>query len=129
MGDTRFGGFNLEKAREFLRNKKKHKEALINRRFQKARNDFEQITAMIRKTYKPGAIYQCGSLPNRDRLTDISDIDIALAGDIPAEAFFEMYGKAMEMTDLPLDIIELDKIHALHAQSIREKGRVVYGGE
>jgi hypothetical protein len=126
---TRFGGFNLEKAREFLRNKKKHKQALIDRRFQKARNDFERITAMIWKTYKPRAIYQWGSLLNLDRFSGISDIDIALTGDIPAEAFFEMYGKAMEMTDLPLDIIELDKIHPLHAMSIRERGRMVYGSE
>jgi len=129
VDDTRFGGFNLEKAREFLRNKKKHKQASIDRRFQKAWNDFERITAMIWKTYKPRAIYQWGSLLNRDRFSDISDIDIALAGNIPAEAFFEMYGKAIEMTKLPLDIIELDKINPLHAQSIREKGRVVYGRE
>ncbi len=127
MDNTRFGEFNFEKAREFLRNKKKQKQALIERRFQKAWDGFEQITAMIWKTYKPRAIYQWGSLLNRDRFSDISDIDIALTGDIPAEAFFEMYGKAMEMTDLALDIIELDKIHPLHAQSIREKGRVVYG--
>lgn len=129
MDDTRFGGFNLEKAREFLRNKKKHRQLLIERRFQKAWNDFERITAMIWKIYKPRAIYQWGSLLNRDSFSGISDIDIALGGDMPAEAFFEMYGKAMEMTDLPLDIIELDKIHPLHAQSIREKGRVVYGRE
>ena len=84
---------------------------------------------MIWKTYKPRAIYQWGLLLNRDRFSGISDIDIELVGDMPAEAFFEMYGKAMEMTKLPLDIIELDKIHPLHAQSIREKGRVVYGRE
>ncbi len=129
MDNTRFGAFNLEKAREFLRNKKKSKQALIERRFQKAWNDFEQIAEMIWKSYKPKAIYQWGSLLNRDWFSDISDIDIALAGHITAEAFFEMYGKAMEMTDLPLDIVELDKIHPLHAQSIREKGRLVYGRE
>lgn len=84
---------------------------------------------MIWKSYKPMAIYQWGSLLNRDWFSDISDIDIALAGHITAEAFFEMYGKAMEMTDFPLDIVELDKIHPVHAQSIREKGRLVYGRE
>ncbi len=84
---------------------------------------------MIWQTYKPRAIYQWGSLLNRDSFSDIFDIDIGLTGDIPAEAFFEMYGKAMEMTNLPPDIIELDKIDPLHAQSIHKRGRVVYGRE
>ncbi len=84
---------------------------------------------MIWETYCPKAIYQWGSLLDRDRFSEISDIDIAISGHISAEVFFEMFGKAMDMTDFSLDIVELEKIHPLHARNIREKGRLVYGNE
>ena len=84
---------------------------------------------MIWKSYKPAAIYQWGSLLHREQFSELSDIDIALSGQITGETFFEMYGKAADMTEFSLDIVELGKIHPLHARSIRENGRLVYGGE
>ena len=66
---------------------------------------------------------------SRAHFSFISDIDIAVEGITSAEAFFAMYGDAEALTNFPLDIVQIEKIEKLHAQSIREKGRVVYERE
>lgn len=121
--------FDFDRARRFVLEKRQKRRASLDARYEKACTDFRRITAMIWEQYHPKAIYQWGSLLNRRDFSEISDIDIALMGDFSAESIFEMYGKALDMTDFPLDIIELDKIHPLHAKNIRKNGRLVYGEE
>lgn len=129
MSKKYFEGFDLAETRNFLRARIERRQSLLEQRFKKAWEDFEQIAKMIWKTYHPRAIYQWGSLLDRDRFSEISDIDIALSGHISAESFFEMYGKATDITEFPVDIVELEKIHPLHARNIRDRGRLVYGKE
>lgn len=81
---------------------------------------------MMVKQYRVRRVYQWGSLLNEQNFADWSDIDIAVEADLTAEEFFALYGEAMKMTDFPLDLVELDKIEPLHAESIRRKGRSVY---
>ena len=74
----------------------------------------------------PRRIYQWGSLLNRDRFTEISDIDIALEGLTGAEQFFAALGLAMERSTLPVDVVELEKLPPTAAERIRERGKLVY---
>jgi predicted nucleotidyltransferase len=111
---------------EFIRKKLEKEKAENHRRFEKAWQDFHQITALMIEKYKPIRIYQWGSLLNEQHFSAISDIDVAVEGITDAQTYFEMIGEADEMTDVPLDIVQLEKIDPIHAQSIRTKGKLIY---
>lgn len=121
--------FDYESAREFLASKERRRQALLDARFQRAWEDFRRISKMIQEKYAPRAIYQWGSLLDLGHFSEISDIDIALEGPMTPERFFALLNEAESMTDLPLDIVELEKIHPAHAAGIRSRGRLVYGRE
>lgn len=117
---------HIEKSREFL--KKKHDKAERQRLklYDKACSDFTIIVNHIIETYNPRRIYQWGSLLEPDKFREYSDIDIALEGITSAEEFFSILNTADDLTSFKLDIVQLEKIHPLHAQSIREKGKLIY---
>ena len=74
----------------------------------------------------PRRIYQWGSLLDRKRFSDISDLDIAVEGlNGPAE-FFLVLGIAMNATALPVDIVEREKVPTDVAERIRERGALVH---
>ena len=83
-------------------------------------------TAMLARDYAPERIWQWGSLLDRRRFSEISDFDIAAEGIPDTATFFDLYGKALELTAFPLDLVELERIEALHAESIRKGGMLVY---
>jgi len=120
------GPFDMTKARENL--KKRREEAAKERKelFYKAEDDCKAIIQMIIEHFNPARIYQWGSLLNKEMFTDYSDIDIALEGMGPIEDVIELERRAEKMTDFPLDIIELEKVPAAHADTIRLKGICVY---
>jgi predicted nucleotidyltransferase len=117
---------DLDQALDFLRQKRLTREAKLDRRFEQAWADARAIIELIARKYQPLRIYQWGSLLRREHFSEISDIDIAVEGIAGPERFFALYGEAMDLTGLPLDLVEIEKIHPLHAQSIRERGRLVY---
>jgi len=109
-----------------LRKKKEITEKRNRERFQTAKLDFDRILEMLIREYHPRRVYQWGSLLHENEFSDISDIDIAVELDLDPKTFFAMLGKAQSLTAFPLDLVELDKIHPLHADSIRKHGRLVY---
>lgn len=117
---------DIEKAAAFVRRKQLARQKELDARFIQATCDFERITEMIVERYRPRRIYQWGSLLDRRRFSEISDIDIAVEGIGSVEAYFQLLGDADEMTDFPVDLVEMEKIDPLHADSIRRKGRLVY---
>ncbi|MCP4751776.1 MAG: nucleotidyltransferase domain-containing protein [Proteobacteria bacterium] len=118
--------FDVAASLRFLQEKRK-KRTLENRdRLTRAREDFDKIVAMLIELYHPERIFQWGSLLNEKNFSGISDIDVAIEGDYTAEEFFRMYGQAMDLTRFPLDLVEMNRIDPLHAESIRKKGRKVY---
>ena len=118
--------FNIQKAREFVREKQRRLEEERHVRFERAWHDFNKIIAMLINKYNPKRIYQWGSLLNEKHFSEISDIDIAVEGIKSAEEYFAMLGDAMQLTDISLDLIEIEKIEPIYAKGIREKGRIVY---
>ena len=117
---------NIEKARENLEKRLEEKREKEIKLFKNATEDFNRIVEMIIKDYSPKRIIQWGSLLNKDLFTEASDIDIAVEGIKTTEDFFSLLGKAETMSDLPLDIVQLEKIDIIHRKSIEEKGKIIY---
>ena len=118
--------FDIQAARRSLAKRRLKRKLALDERFEDATRDFEQIIKMIIKQYNPGAIYQWGSLLNRDAFSEISDIDVAVQGIKSAENFFSLCRDAEELTDFPLDIVELEKIEPEFKDLILDYGRKVY---
>jgi len=113
-------------ARQFLEKKEQIRLQLLDKRYNRACNDFEKIIRFIIEKYNPERIYQWGSLLHRENFSEFSDIDIALEGITSAEQLFEMYGAIMDMTDFPIDLVQIEKIVPEFADLIKAKGKIIY---
>ncbi|MGL4943985.1 MAG: nucleotidyltransferase domain-containing protein [Thermoguttaceae bacterium] len=94
--------------------------------YEQAQSDCQKIIAMIVAECNPKRVYQWGSLLHPEQFDENSDIDIAIEGLKNAEAYFFVLGRAMPMTSFPLDIVEIEKVHPLHLDSITQKGKLIY---
>ena len=103
------------------------REAALAERLIRARADFECIVDHVRHHYRVKRIWQWGSLLDGRHFSERSDIDIALEGVESAAAYFAILADAEARTDLPVHVVELDKLHAAFAESIRARGKVVRG--
>ncbi len=120
------GEFDIQKARQFVQEKQARMVWERHQRFEKAWNDFDNIVALLIKRYDLKQIYQWGSLLNEKYFSEISDIDIAVEGVKSAEQYFQMIGEAMELTDFPLDLVDIEKVDPVYAEGIRKRGRLIY---
>lgn len=125
MSDVSFA-IDLDAVRAFLEKKDERRRALLDERFDAAQADFEGIVGRILERHSPRRIYQWGSLLDRAKFSEISDIDVAVEGLGGPEAYFALLGDVMTMSDFPLDIVELEKVGPENARCIRENGRLVY---
>jgi len=121
--------FDIEKARETLKEREKLRRKELSEKLEQARADRERIIAMLIEKYKPGKVYTWGSLDEGETFSLISDIDIAVEGlSGPMEGLHAL-GDAENLTGFPVDLVELERIHPAHAESIRQRGRLVYERE
>ena len=119
-------GFDYAAAALRLQQREAARAAERAQRLEQARQEAAAVVAMIVSRYEPARIWQWGSLVHGRGFSEVSDIDIAVEGvDEPAR-FFAMFGDAEKLTTLPLDLVQMDQIEPLHAESIRRKGRLVY---
>lgn len=118
--------FNIEEARESLRKRRDIVEREREQLFNKAYADYKSIINMIIQRFNPVRIYQWGSLLDKKMFTDYSDIDIALEGMKSIEDLIELERMAERITEFPLDILELEKVPSVYADTIRSKGVLVY---
>jgi len=119
-------GIDLDRVRAFLADKERRRRERIDARFAQATRDARAIVAAIAEQVNPRRIYQWGSLVDRKRFSEISDLDIAVEGlNGPAE-FFRVLGIAMNATVLPVDVVELEKLPADVAERIRMRGALVH---
>jgi len=116
----------LDKMRRNLEVRAIRRAQALALRLHKARADFDRIVRHLVETYRPTRIYQWGSLLDEAHFTERSDIDLAVEGTFTAEQFFAMLRDACGMTRLAVDLVEIRKVHPAFAESIRERGRVVY---
>lgn len=119
-------GVDLDQVRAFLADKERRRRLAVDERYARATRDARAIVSEIVAQVNPRRIYQWGSLLDRERFTEISDLDIAVEGlNGPAE-FFRTLGIAMNGTALPVDIVELEKVPADVAERIRKRGALVH---
>ena len=98
----------------------------LEERLALARKDFDRIVEHIGRTYHPKRIWQWGSLIDGHHFSEKSDIDLALEGIADPKTFFAILGDAMDMSSLPVDVVQIETIHPAYADSIRSRGRIVY---
>lgn len=119
-------GVNLDQVRAFLAERERRRRARIDERYAQATRDAGAIVSEIAAQVNPRRIYQWGSLLDRKRFSEISDLDLAVEGlNGPAE-FFQVLGIAMNGTALPVDVVELEKLPADIAERIRKRGTLVH---
>ena len=118
--------FDIDAAKKFQQNKLKRQQEALDLRFKEATRDFNAICQMIIRDFQPTAIYQWGSLLDRKKFSGISDIDIALEGITDAQEYFTLLRRADDMTQFPVDILQLEKIHPLHKEMIVTSGVQIY---
>ncbi|MBN2542150.1 nucleotidyltransferase domain-containing protein [bacterium] len=118
--------FNIEKARQKIRDKQRQEKEKRQKLLKKALADFDNIIKMLIEKYNPKRIYQWGSLLNTSNFSEISDIDIAVEGIKSAEEYFNMLGDAMELTNFPVHLEELEKLKSIYADTIKEEGKLIY---
>jgi predicted nucleotidyltransferase len=88
--------------------------------------EFRAVLDLLRAKYRPRRVYQWGSLLDRRRFWERSDIDIAVEGVTDAATFFALYGDADRLTSLPLDLVALERLEPEFAELIKSKGVLVY---
>ncbi len=67
-------------------------------------------------------VYGIGSLFDPDRpFGSLSDIDLVVEG-VPKRDYFDVSGRAQELTDITLDIIPLEDANDLIREIVRERG-------
>lgn len=119
-------GVDLDQARAFQVERERQRQARIQARFEQATRDARAIVAAIAEQVDPRRIYQWGSLLDRSRFSEISDIDLAVEGLRGPAEFFRTLGIAMDGTTLPVDVIELEKVPEEIAERIRTRGALVH---
>ena len=119
-------GVDLDEVRAFLARKEERRRAELDERYARATRDVRAIVTEIAAQVNPRRIYQWGSLLDRKRFSEISDVDIAVEGLNGPDEFFRVLGIAMDGTALPVDVIELDKVPAEIAERIRSRGALVH---
>lgn len=116
----------MQLMRKNYRERQERRRRELEERLETARKDFDRIVDHIARTYRPKRIWQWGSLIDGHHFSERSDIDIALEGIDDPKTFFAILGDAMDMSSLPVDIVQIETIHPAYADSIRSRGRIVY---
>ncbi len=111
----------------YLAEKERRRSIALDERFREASEDFARILAVIVSEFRPERVWQWGSLLDRARFSEISDIDIAVEGLGSAERYFALLQRVDPMTSFPLDVVELERIEPEYAALIRQRGRIVHG--
>lgn len=117
---------DLERVRAFLKAKEERRQARIDALFERATIEAAAIIAQIARELRPRRIYQWGSLLDRARFTEISDIDIAVEGLRGPEEFFRAVGIALDGATVHVDVVEMEKLPTDVAEHIRRWGKVVH---
>lgn len=117
---------DIETVRAFVRRREARRKRLLEERLAEARRDFDRIVQYLIREYRPLRIYQWGSLLHPERFSEISDIDIAVEGLTDPLAGLDAAAGAERLTRLPVDLVELERIHPAHAESIRREGRLIH---
>jgi predicted nucleotidyltransferase len=117
--------FDYAAAKTYLQQKQEQLKAQRFRLWQQAEKDTSEIIAMIISKYSPQKIIQWGSVLDSTQFSEMSDIDLAVAG-IESVAFLQMLADAEKITNFSLDLIRWENIDQCFQKIILMKGKIVY---
>ena len=117
--------FDYSAARRYLQAKEQALQAQRLGLWEQAREDSQNIIAMIIDGYAPQRIIQWGSVLAPKHFSEASDIDLAIAG-LDFRSFMNLVGEAEDLTDFPLDLIRWEDIHPSFQKIILMKGKIIY---
>lgn len=120
---------DAETVRAYVQRRRAERAAVRAEKLLEAQRDFDRIVEYLINEYRPLRIYQWGSLLHTGHFSEISDIDIAVEGLADPLAGLDAAAGAERLTRFPIDLVELERIHPAHAESIKAHGRVVYERE
>jgi len=118
--------FDVAAARHTLARRNGLRREQLLAKASQAQADFCLIREMLIRDYQPRRIYQWGSLLRPERFQEISDIDSAVEGWTDPMMGLHALDDACRLTQFPVDLVELERIHPAHADTIRKEGRMVY---
>ncbi len=118
--------FDVREARKTLERRERTRHEKMKLRLEEARADFDNIVALLIEKYRPARIYQWGSLLEPEKFTERSDIDIAIEGLKDPIAGLHAQADAERVARFPVDLVELERVHPRHAESIRTQGKLIY---
>jgi predicted nucleotidyltransferase len=118
--------FDVQRAKTYLESRrgKRGKELELLR--EQALRDMHRIVEMLIAQYNPRRVYSWGSVHKPGTFSRVSDIDIAVEGLSGPLEGLHAQGDAEEMTGFPVDLVELERVHPLHAETIRARGKLLY---
>ena len=114
-------------AARWLARRREGRRVRLRRRLQRAQRDAARIISAIAEEYRPRRIYQWGSLVHTERFSEISDIDIAVEGmDYDEQVLAAIRSQAELITDLPVDLVVMERLEPGRANLIRRFGKVAW---
>ena len=118
--------FDIQAAKKTIQQRVLERRRHLNALAELAIRDAERITAMLIERFNPLRIYQWGSLLTPSCFREWSDIDFAVEGLEDPLAGLRAADEASRMTEFSVDLVEMERIHPRHAESIRKQGKLIY---
>ncbi len=117
---------DMERARARIETRRREREARLSEREERAHAAVQDILKLLIEKYAPVRVYQWGSLLRPGEFREWSDIDLAVEGLRGPLDGLRAADDASRLTDIPVDLVELDRIDPRHAETIRTEGRLLY---
>jgi len=117
--------FNYSSAYQYLQDKQSKIKSKRFSLWKKANSDSLAIIDIIIKKYHPEKIIQWGSILNSKHFSEVSDIDLAIAG-VDSITFMSLLADAENLTDFSLDLVRWEEVCPPFQNVILMKGKVIY---
>lgn len=104
---------------------KRHLDSIENARvvlFKKALDDAAKIAGYLRERYGCGEIYLIGSVLEKERFSEKSDIDLVVKG-FPRDRYFYILAEIRDITDFSIDIIPYEDANELIRDTVVKEGK------
>ena len=93
-------------------------------RFEKALDDAAKIARYLRERYGCREICLIGSVLEKDRFSEKSDIDMVVKG-LPKDRYFYILAEIRDISDFAIDIIPYEDANELIRDTVKKKGKLL----
>lgn len=107
-----------------LKRVKKDKKELEKKR-RKAIKEAEKAARILKEEFQAEKVWLFGSLADKEKFWEKSDIDLAASG-IPPEKFYKAMGYITRKTEgFQIDLVDIDDCRKSLRKAIKEDGKVI----